>query len=144
MTEISTSILSEVQQIKWMLLGLGLMAIFFVLAFLSALRRLPIFHQDTRRAWERNSFEKKLEDLITRCEYEQAQSLAKGGIIARPGDPVPRWYLGKCYFHLQDLGSAKASFLEVERLDPTWSYRTKPWLDSIERELSEHRPTPVE
>ena len=144
MTDLSADLFSQVRQIKWLLVGLVILFGLFLFVLVSALRRLPVFRLETKLALEQQAFQRKLESLLAQCEYEQAKNLAKGRISVQPGDPAAHWYLGKCHYHSGSLASARASFLETERLDPSWRYRTKEWLEAVDKALAENSPSPVD
>lgn len=136
MTELSQEILSELKQIKFILIVL---VSFIVLITFQVIRALNGVEKGN------GAFSKKINH--TRREAELKEMIAKGDALAakfsalewvssHPNEPWAHWYLAKAYDQLGEYVETKQTLLHLQKISPEWNDTIAPWLESNEEHLT--------
>jgi tetratricopeptide (TPR) repeat protein len=135
-TESINSIVEELQTIKWLLITLVSISIYFTFLFFAALKKLNEPSSLVGRQLYSKKRQTELEDLLVKGDAIAVKSSALDWIANQPGEPYAHWFLAKAYYQLGEMIEAKKTFNHLLSISPDWKTAITPWLERIENEIS--------
>lgn len=134
--ELTQDILSELLIIKWLLIIVVVVALYFTFLFFGAMKNLEggkgVFGkqiQDKKRGNE-------LEEMLEKGDAVGAKYTALEWTNSRPNEPWAHWYLAKAYDQLEEYVETKKVLVHLQKISPSWNNSIEPWLESVEEHLT--------
>ncbi|MBU1424713.1 MAG: hypothetical protein KKH12_02245 [Gammaproteobacteria bacterium] len=129
-------IIEELQTIKWLLIILVSISIYFTFLFFGVLKKLGEPSSLVGRQLYTKKKQAELEDLLAKGNAIAVKFSALEWIANQPGEPYAHWFLAKAYFQLGAMIEAKKSFTHLLAMSPDWETAITPWLERIDSEIS--------
>jgi hypothetical protein len=130
------SVISELQSIKWLLVMLVAISLYFTFLFFSVLKTLKGPNGLVGRRLYSKERQSELEELLAKGNALAVKFSAIEWIASQPGEPYAHWFLAKAYYQLGAMIEAKKSFTHLLAMSPDWESAITPWLERIDSEIS--------
>lgn len=136
MATLSPEILSELQFIKWLLIALVIIGMYFTFILFVALNRVEKGKGLFGKQIYNKKRENELKELLEKGDALGAKFTALEWVTSHPTEPWAHWYLAKSYDLLGKYVETKQTLLHIQKISPSWNDSIEPWLESIEEHLT--------
>jgi len=138
----NTLILSELETIKWLLVGvlflLSVISIYYVISIIHTVR----FRKSEIEEGVRNIFVSDCHRHEDSGDYEALYQLAWKRNSDYPHDTTALWFLGIAHYRKKQWGQALTVFRELQTLDSAWQkYTVEEYVEEIKENLTGPRTT---
>ena len=135
MAELSPEILSELQFIKWLLIALVIIGMYFTFTFFVAINRVEKGEGLFGKKIQHKKREAELDEMLAKGNAFGAKFTALEWVTSHPNEPWAHWYLAKAYDQLGKYVETKQTLLHIKEISPSWNDSIEPWLESNEEHL---------
>jgi len=136
MTELSQEILSELKQIKFILIVLVSFIALIIYQFISFLKGVENGNGALSKKINHTRREAELKEMIAKGNALGAKFSALEWVSSHPNEPWAHWYLAKAYDQLGEHVETKQTLLHLQKISPEWNDTIEPWLESNEENLT--------
>jgi len=135
-TELTQDILSELHVIKWLLIIVAIVALYFTFLFFSAMKRLESGKGVFGKQIHNKKRENELQEMLAKGDAIGAKFTALEWTNSRPNEAWAHWYLAKAYDQLGEYVETKKVLTHLRKISPNWNNSIEPWLESVEEHLT--------
>jgi tetratricopeptide (TPR) repeat protein len=135
MAELSQEILSELEVIKWLLIVLVVIGLYFSYVFFAVSHQVTSESGSLRKQLQHKKREADFEEMLAKGDATGAKFAGLEWTNSYPNEPRAHWYLARAYEQLGDYLEAKKTLRHLQTINPSWNSSIEPWLESIEEHL---------
>lgn len=144
MTESIQLLQNDLTTIRWLLVGLLVVALVFVVLFaVTASIFISVIKRNMRD--RHNDFTRsELDDLLATGKAREVKYTALDWLVREPKRADAFWALAKAHHQLGELTDAKRVLQELLKISPDQEYQVSSWLALIEQDFMGKKPKAVE
>jgi hypothetical protein len=133
--DLASTVLWELRLIRWLLILLFLVAIGFLIGWITFARAAGGLGEIVKKQHQEKEIENELESLLSQGSAQAAKFAATEWLARRPKHPHCHWYLAKAHFQLGEFVEAKRVFQTLMKISPDWEAAVTPWIERTDREI---------
>ena len=133
-------IASDISTIKWLLVGILVAAIVFLVVLCVFLSAAWMAIRELLHQRKSNVFSLIAKGHLERDEIEDLIEYTKEHLDTHPNNPDAYWYLARGYYQTQNWVESKRNFHRAVDISPGYSEAADDYLEEIEERLRDSKP----